>query len=659
MARIPQQKLDEIYNAVDVLEVVGDYVTLKKKGQNYWALSPFVSEKTPSFAVNPNKGIYKCFSSGKGGNAVNFLMEMEGYSYVEALKHIARKYGIEIEEEEETEESRDARDKRDSLYIVNEFAARWFHEQLKDSDEGKQIGLSYFKERGILEATIEDFQLGYAPDAWEALANAAADRQYKEEYLTDLGLASRSEKTGRLIDRFRGRVIFPIANAVGKIVGFGGRILGNKKDIAKYINSSESEIYHKSQVLYGLYQAKQHIRNADRCILTEGYMDTIVLHQNGIRNVVASSGTALTVEQVRLIRRFTKNVLMIYDGDIAGVKAAMRGIDLLIKDDMQVKVLILPDNHDPDSYVRKFGSAAFLEFIDAEALDFLSFKIRVMSEGQEVHDPHFQADLIKGLAETVGHIPDLVQRQMYIKHVAQRLDITEALMMHAVDEARQETHKFEAKEKRREAALNPPDAQVKDLKGFEQLELANQERELLRILINHFDKSFVEEEVDPDSEEEVEEIPLVEFFMIELEGLNFENQIYEQLKAEMFDAFDAGQALSLHQYLNHPDPAICKLVTDLLTLPEISPNWRKYDHHVLDMDERIGMAVKGAMYHYKFKKVSKMEIEARQQLRDAANLDEAEGDRLFDVYRHLMTLRIAIGQKIGSAGAIRGEDARL
>ena len=658
MGRIPQQKLDEIYNAADVLEIVGDYVTLKKKGQNYWALSPFVSEKTPSFAVNPNKGIYKCFSSGKGGNAVNFLMEMEGYAYVEALKHIARKYGIELEEEEETPESRDARDMRESVYIVNEFAARWFHEQLKGSDEGRQIGLSYFKERGILEATIEDFQLGYAPDAWEALAGAAADRQYKDEYLLELGLVSRSDKTGKLIDRFRGRVIFPIANPVGKIVGFGGRILGNKKDIAKYINSSESEIYHKSNVLYGLYQAKQHIRSADRCILTEGYMDTIVLHQNGIQNVVASSGTALTVEQIRLIRRFTKNVLMIYDGDAAGVKAAMRGIDLLIKDDMQVKVLILPDNHDPDSYVRKFGSAAFLEFIDAEALDFLSFKIRVMSEGQDKNDPQFQAELIKGLAETVGHIPDLVQRQMYIKNVAQRLDITEALMMHAVDEARRETHKSDVREKRREAALAPPEAEVKELKGFEQLELANQERELLRILVNHHDKQFVEEEMEGEAAETQEEIPLMEFFMVELEGLQFENQVYERLKAEMFEAFDEGRAFNLNQYLNHEDPAICRLVTDLMTLPEISPNWRKHDHQVLDMDERIGRTVKGAMYHYKFKKVSKMEQEVRQQLREAGS-DETESDRLFELYRHLMALRIAIGKKFGSAGAIRGDDGRL
>ena len=322
MARIPTQIVDQIYNAIDIVEVISDYVQLKKKGANYWGLSPFSNEKTPSFSVHAGKGIYKDFSSGKGGNAVNFLMEIEGLDYVEALKHLAKKYGIEIIEEEETEEVKEQKDKRQSLFIVNEFAAGYFHEQLKESDKGRQIGLSYFKERGILSTTIEAFQLGFSHESWDAFAKEAVNRQYSEEYLIELGLVSKSEKTGNLVDRFRGRVMFPITNPMGKVVGFGGRILGNRKDIAKYINSPESDIYHKSQILYGLYQAKRHIRDEDLCILTEGYMDTIVLYQNGIRNVVASSGTALTHEQVRLIRRFTQNVLMMYDGDQAGIKAA-------------------------------------------------------------------------------------------------------------------------------------------------------------------------------------------------------------------------------------------------------------------------------------------------------------------------------------------------
>ncbi|MEZ4830014.1 MAG: DNA primase [Bacteroidia bacterium] len=448
MARIPQHIVDQIYNAMDIVDIVSDYMPLKKRGANYWARSPFSNEKTPSFAVNPVKGIYKDFSSGKGGNAINFLMEMEGYEYVDALKHVARKYNIEIEEEEETPEAKVERDRQQSLFVVNEFAARYFHEQLTQNPKGIQIGHSYFKERGILDATIEEFQLGYCLDEWDAFSKTAAEKMYQEDYLTELGLASRSEKTGNLIDRFRGRVIFPITSPVGKVLGFGGRILGKAQDIAKYINSPESEIYHKGQVLYGLFQAKKAIRDLDQCILTEGYMDTIVLHQNGIKNVVASSGTALTPDQIRLIRRFTKNVLMIYDGDAAGVKAALRGIDLLLKEGMNVRVLILPDNHDPDSYVITFGAKAFTDFAEKEALSFLDFKIRVLSEGKPKNDPRHQAELIKSLAETVGHIPDMVERQMYIKHVAQQVDITEALMTHAVDEARRENSKLERKEKK-------------------------------------------------------------------------------------------------------------------------------------------------------------------------------------------------------------------
>ncbi|MCB0839217.1 MAG: DNA primase, partial [Bacteroidetes bacterium] len=447
MARIPQHIVDKIYNSIDIVDIISDYVPLKKRGGNFWALSPFSSEKTPSFAVNPVKGIYKDFSSGKGGNAINFIMETEGFDYVEALRHIARKYNIEIEEEDETPEVKERRDKRQSLYVVNEFAAKYFHEQLLESETGQQIGLSYFVERGIKESTIKEFRLGFCHDEWGVFAKEATIKQYNEEYLIELGLVSKSEKTGNLIDRFRGRVMFPINNPVGKVIGFGGRILGNKKEIAKYINSPQSPIYHKSQVLYGMHLAKKHIRDKDLCILTEGYMDTIVLHQNDIRNVVASSGTALTTDQIRLIRRFTHNVLMIYDGDQAGIKAALRGIDLLLKENMDVNLLILPDNHDPDSYVTEFGAQAFLDLAEKEALSFLDFKMRVMKQEGDLNDPRFQAELIKGLAETIGHIPDRIQRQMYIKHVAKEVDITEVLMTHAVDEACQEKGKLESREK--------------------------------------------------------------------------------------------------------------------------------------------------------------------------------------------------------------------
>ena len=451
MTWIPPNTVDEIYRATDILEVVSDYVSLKKRGQNYWALSPFTKEKTPSFAVNPSKNIFKCFSTGKGGNAVNFLIEMEGYSYVEALKHLAGKYNIEIVEEEVSPEIQERKDKRQSLYIVNGFASSFFHQQLLESDAGRKIGLSYFKERGLLEHTIKDFQLGYAPDSWDALVNAAKEAQYQDEYLLDLGLASRSQKTGNLIDRFRDRVIFPIRNPIGKVVGFGGRILSERKDVGKYINSSDSLIYNKSQVVYGLFEAKQAIRNEDLCILTEGYMDTLMLHQNGIKNVVASSGTALTIEQIRLIKRFSKNMVLIYDGDAAGVKAALRGIDLLIQEEMTVKVLVLPDKHDPDSYVRNFGPEALKEQITEKALGFLEFKMQALKESQaDPNAPESQALLVKELARTIAFVPDRIYQQMYTKQVAQQLGIGESLMIHAVGEAEQAQTKILEQEMRRE-----------------------------------------------------------------------------------------------------------------------------------------------------------------------------------------------------------------
>ncbi len=667
MARIPEKIVDEIYRAADIVEIVSDYVALKKRGQNHWALSPFTQEKTPSFAVNPSKNIYKCFSTGKGGNAVSFLMEMEGYSYLEALKYIARKYHIEIEAEEETPEEKERKDKRQSLFIVNEFAARFYHSQLLDTEQGRKIGLSYFKERGLLESTVQEFQLGFAPDSWDSLYKAATQQQYNLEYFEELGLLSRSEKTGNLYDRFRDRVIFPITNAIGKVVGFGGRILTSQKDTGKYINSSESLIYNKSQLLYGLSQARQHIRSQDLCILTEGYMDTLMLHQNGIRHVVASSGTALTIEQIRLIRRYTRNVLMIYDGDQAGIKAALRGIDLLVKENMNIKVLILPDNHDPDSYVNTFGAQVFTDYAEARSMNFIDFKLDIL-RGDE-RDPVAQADLVKELARTIGYIEDLVQRQMYIKQVAQEVDITEGLMSHAVSIAQRETAKIEAREAKRERTLSEKsaDVAVKTLRTFENLELAWQEKELLRIILNYFDQTFVEDSSGPLEDEdgnpiEQEEIPLMEFFTVELESLQFENQIYEKLKNELFDCYQQDNMLNIHHYLDHQDAAIRSLVSDLLTMPhEISPNWRKHGAFILDHDADLTLTVKSAMYIYKNRKLNKLIKQAQQKLEELSKTDssEEEEDKLIKIFSHLKNMQQNLSKKIGMEGAILANDGTL
>ncbi len=642
--RIPEQKVEEIYNAVDIVEVVSDYLPLKKRGGNYWALSPFANEKTPSFAVSPAKGIYKDFSTGKGGNAVNFLMEMEGYTYPEALRHLAKKYGIELEEAEESEEEKVGRDKRQSLFIVNEFASKWFHQQLLESEEGRKIGLSYFKERGILQKTIEDFQLGYAPDSWEAFTEAAVAQKHNPEFLTDLGLSGTSEKSGKLYDRFRGRVMFPITNHTGKVVGFGGRVLTSEKQMAKYINSSESAVYNKSQILYGLYHARQHVRNEDQCILTEGYMDTIVLHQNGIQNVVASSGTALTPEQIRLIRRFTKNVLMIYDGDAAGVKAAMRGIDLLLEEGMNAQVLVLPDNHDPDSYIGEHGSAAFREFARAEAKSFLDFKLDNLSQQLDVSDPAQQAELIRAISDTLARLPDMLKRQLFVKNTAERLDISEELMARAVHEAMQSLGKQQRREAQRQQRFDPkPEAEVKPLRAFETLDLARQEKELLRILLNHHDKSF---ELHPtENLEEVENIRLIDFFMDELEGLPFENTVYENLKEEIFKVYRQNETLQLHQYLSHPDPAITSLTADLLSLAEVpSENWRKRGVMVPPIDHDLSRAVQSAMYHYQRRKVGKLLDELQEKMKV---MKEEEEDELFEMFMYLTKMRKEVAEKLG------------
>ncbi len=690
MARIPKHIVDQIYHAIDILDVIGDYVQMKKRGTNHWALSPFVNEKTPSFAVNPQKGIYKDFSSGKGGNAINFLMEMEGFTYVEALRHLANKYGIELEEEEETEEQKLARDRRESLYIVNEFAAKWFHEQLLKSEEGKKIGLSYFKERGVLDSTIETFQLGYAPDAWQALTNAAADRQYKEEFLEELSLVSRSEKNGNLYDRFRGRVMFPITNVSSKVVGFGGRILGKKKDIAKYINSSESEIYHKSKVLYGLHQARQEVRNQDLCILTEGYMDVILLAQSGITNVVASSGTALTIEQIRLIRRFTQNVLMIYDGDAAGIKAALRGIDLLIQEGMKAEVLILPDNHDPDSYVREFGAAKFRETAKNEALSFVDFKMRALTEGRDANDPQVQTEVVKALAETLAMQSDLVERQMYTKQLAQRLDITEQLMTHAVDQAIKAREKIVRQEARREEARRarekgptplvvPPEhggnqvppfdpgdrsAPAPVLMPFRQLDLTHQEKELLRVMVNHFDKAIPEDPHAPVEDEEgnpidVEHILLMDYLMGELEGLTFETASYETLKQEVFEEFDETERIDLNKYLNHSDRAVSSLVAELLVTPDTSPMWNKIRPD-LSFDGDLRKVADGALLHYKARKVDKLLKECQNKLKEAqASGEEAQVDKFLETFINLKQTRKEVFARLGTEGAIGAGDGEL
>lgn len=655
--RIPADKVDEIYRVADIVEIVSDYVTLKKKGANYWALSPFVKEKSPSFSVNPAKGIYKCFSSGKGGNAVSFLMEMEGYSYPEALIHIAKKYNIDIPETEVDENYEKNRNHTESLYIILQFATQFFHRQLLESESGKSIALRYFKERGILESTVQMFQLGYAPDSWDALAKEAIAGQYKEEYLIESGLCFSSEKTGNLIDRFRDRIMFPILNATGKVVGFGGRIMGNKDKEAKYINSPESPVYHKSQVLFGLYQARNAIREKNLCILTEGYMDVLALYQSGIQHVVASSGTALTEEQVKLMKRFTKNVLLIYDGDAPGIKAALRGTDILVAEGLSVKILILPDNHDPDSYTKAYGAEAFLKFSDKNAMDFMDFKIRQVQEFQAGdNSPRVETERLQQLAQTLILIPDSIEQQMYIRQTASKMNIPEEWIHQSMATAKKQLQQQEVKEQRRTNQLK--EATLIEMKTFERLDTAAQEKELLRILLNHHDRFFkVILESEEAAEPVTEEVPVTLFFISELEGMPFDNPLYEIIKEEIFQHYSSGIPFNINRFINQSEAQISNLISELLTHTHaLSENWLKYDMLTPSLDHDLQVAVQDSVLYYKYSRILKLLQETKEKLKTAP-LEEQ--DSLFESFVYLTKIKNEIETQKEIVGAVKPDDVHL
>lgn len=423
---ITKETIDKIFSAIRVEEIIGEYVQLKRTGSNYKGLSPFVDEKTPSFVVSPSKQIWKDFSSGKGGTAITFLMEIEGFSYPEALRYAAKKYGIEIEENlrELTEEERKAQTDKDLLYKIHEVANHFFQEQLYDTEEGQLIGWAYFKERELKSEIIKKFQLGYSPQKFNAFSQYALNKGYSKEILEKSGLSIFSEKNPEGIDRFQERVIFPIQSFSGRVLGFGGRILKSNEKSAKYLNSPETEIYHKSQVLYGLAQSKQAISKENYCLLVEGYMDVISLHQNGIENVVASSGTALTTEQIKLIKRLTENVTILFDGDAAGIKASFRSIDMLLSEEMNIRVLLFPEGHDPDSFSRSHSMEYVKNFIRDNSKDFIDFKAEILLKDAE-NDPIKKAEAVRDIVKSVAHVSNGLKQEVYLKQVASQFGLTE------------------------------------------------------------------------------------------------------------------------------------------------------------------------------------------------------------------------------------------
>ncbi|HEU5289899.1 MAG TPA: DNA primase, partial [Cyclobacteriaceae bacterium] len=447
---ISRNTIDDIKSRIDIIDVISDFISLKRSGQNYKALSPFTNEKTASFYVVPSKGIFKDFSSGKGGDAITFVMEHESMSYMEAIKYLAKKYGVEIKEEVNTEKEQAAQSERDSLYIVMNYAKDYFKDLLFKHDEGQSIGLSYFRERGFNDRNIEKFELGYALNEWHGLEKTAIQKGYSQEALEKSGLIIKRED-GKTYDRFRGRVIFPVHNLSGKVIAFGARILTKEKDQPKYINSPETDIYHKSNVLYGMFQAKNEIRKHDFCYLVEGYTDVISLHQAGIENVVASSGTALTEEQIKLMRRFTENVTVLFDGDAAGIKAALRGIDLVLKGGLNVRIVLLPDGEDPDSYSKKMGSTQLSQYLKEHTKDFISFKIELYS-ADAAKDPIKKAELIRDIVTSITAIPDPLKRTVYLQECSKKLEVPLSILSIEVKKILLAGKANEAKAEQRKAA---------------------------------------------------------------------------------------------------------------------------------------------------------------------------------------------------------------
>ncbi len=433
MARIPKELVDQIIQTADIVEVVGDFVQLKRKGQNLWAPCPFHNEKSPSFSVNPAKSLYKCFGCGKAGGVVQFVMDIEGTSYVEALKYLAKKYAITVEEEEKTPQQQLEQNERDSQFIVSDWAKNHYHRLLLNSDEGMSIGYGYLKERGLNLSTIQTFELGYSLDSWDDLMKAGETAGYDKKYLEKTGLTiirtdNQGHDTGRRYDRFRGRVMFPIHNISGRVVGFGARTLKRDDKMAKYLNSPESDIYHKSDVLYGLFQARQAIRTEEVCYLVEGYLDVLSLYQGGIKNVVASSGTSLTEGQIRLIKRYSDNVTVLYDGDAAGIKASLRGTDLLLEGGLNVRVVLFPDGDDPDSYIRKVGDQRFADYIEKSSQDFITFKTTLVAR-EASHDPVKKAEAIRDVLHSIAKVPDAIKRQVFLQQTSATFGIDEQVLI--------------------------------------------------------------------------------------------------------------------------------------------------------------------------------------------------------------------------------------
>lgn len=618
---ISRSTIDKVFDTARVEEVIGDFVHLKKAGSNFKGLSPFTDEKTPSFMVSPVKQIWKDFSTGKGGNVVTFLMEHEHYTYPEAIRYLAKRYHIEIEETKQTNEQKEQASARESMFLVSEFAQKIFHETLYNNEQGKAIGYTYFKERGFTDETIKKFKLGYALDQWNWFTELALKNKFQLEFLEKTGLTIVKEK--KTFDRFKGRVMFPIHSMSGRVLGFGGRILTNDKKAAKYLNSPESEIYHKSKVLYGIYHAKQAIAKEDNCYLVEGYTDVLSFHQNGVENTVASSGTALTSDQIRLINRLTNNITVLFDGDAAGIRASIRGIDLILEQGLNVKVVAFPENEDPDSFARSVSQSELKTFLEENKQDFIQFKVSLLLKDAK-NDPIKKASLVREIVHSIAKIPSAIQREIYVKECASTMQITEKVLFAELAQIRskkkQDEPKYSAKKEKLEVVTSSKEPIIK-VNAQEILE-----KHLIEILFLYGNEEVVFSDFFEEEDKE-NEIKIVKkdylnkvaneiYVKLHDDELEFSNPLFKELYKEIIDYYNLEKRIPIEKFINNPNPEISNLVSNIFMDEEkyILSDWERKHIVVKPKNKSIAKLVTDAINNLRRIYIEKQIAQIQKQI---------------------------------------------
>lgn len=645
---ISQSTIYKVFEAARVEEVIGDFVQLKKSGSNFKGLSPFSDEKSPSFMVSPVKQIWKDFSSGKGGNAVTFLMEHEHFTYPEAIKYLAKKYNIEVEETVQTDAQKKEQDVRESMYLVNEFANNYFKEVMHETDLGKSIGLSYFKERGFTDQTINKFDLGYALDEWDAFTNAALKKEYQLDFLEKTGLTIVKDE--KQFDRFKGRVIFPIKSMSGRVLGFGGRILKNDKKAAKYLNSPESEIYHKSKVLYGIYTAKQSIAKEDNCYLVEGYTDVIQFYQTGIENVVASSGTALTPDQIRLINRLTNNITVLFDGDAAGIRASLRGIDLILEQGMNVKVCSFPEGEDPDSFAKKHTLDDLKIYLDSNSKDFIQYKASMLVE-ESKNDPVKKAETIRDIIGSISKIPDHIKREVYIQECSKIMEISEEVLFSTL--AQLSKKEQNSSQKRTPTPLQVVTQKTKAPKVDIQYHL---ERKIIEILLLYGKKTedfedlvLKEDEVSGELKLEPEVVTLKVFDKIYMDlqedEMLFSNQIFQDLYHSIITAYGQSENFSTTNFINGLNQDFAIEVTSILMDDEKYNlhDWERNNIITKGKEDSIAQLVTQTILNLRCFLIDKKVIEFKQKTLEP----ESDSRIIMEDVKDYLSLKMLLSRKLG------------